>query len=346
MFEQLLKPPGILKMVSRMAVSLILGLGCLSISSGQPVAKRMAAAETRTPHAMPVAIYRDIRVRDLNRLLIDSFKESNFSLLAAKKDGDGITDYQFSYPMEKNGRSGSVVFGFKVDGTVVNGTCMNCFLRWGQIQNESDMAKLPWMARYDLNSRLYPDIDQAYASIKTKSRDYLDPQHGFDYQTLWSGERNRPGYDNAYVKVKLPDLKRELVRAFTESGFILLRDSNPAADAPDSVLAFSFPIDGDKPAGVVYSIQVASQFDADGFCYPCETRPVYDPYQALPPAGLSAMSGRLTLASRFEAGLSSAYDQTKAATERYLRPRTQFIRPPKSGPPGSAPPPRNPPVVT
>ena len=337
-------------MLSRIAVSLVLvlapGLGCLSISNAQPAAKRMAAVGTRTLHALPVAIYSNISAQDLNRLLIDSFKASNFALLAAKKDADGATAYQFSYPVEKNGKSGSVVFAFKVDGTVTNGKCMNCFLRWGQIENETDMAKLPWMAQYDLSSRLYPDIDRAYASIKTRSRDYLDPQHGFDYKPLWSGERNRPGYDNSYVKVKLPDLKRELVRAFTDSGFILLRDSNPAADAADSVLAFSFPIDGDKPAGVVYSIQIASQFDADGFCYPCETRPEYEPYQPLPPAGLSAMPGRLTLASRFEAGLGSAYDQTRAATERYLRPRTQFIRPPKPIPPGSTPPPRNPPVVT
>jgi hypothetical protein len=337
-------------MLSRIAAFLVpvlvLGPGCLSISNAQPAAKRMAAVETRTSHNLPVAIYRNIRVQDLNRLLIDSFAEFNFSLLAAKKDADGATAYQFSYPLDKQGKSGSVVFEFQVDGTVVNGKCMNCFLRWGQIQSESDMAKLPWMAQYDLSSRLYQDIDQAYASLKKKSGNYLDPQHGFDYKPMWSGERNRPGYDNSYVKVKLPDLKRELVRAFTDSGFVLLRDSNPAAEAPDSVLAFSFPVDGDKPAGVVYSIQVASQFDADGFCYPCETRPVYDPYQTLPPAGLSAMSGRLTLASRFEAGLNSAYDQTKAATERYLRPRTQFTRPPKSAPPGSPRPPPLPMVVT
>ena len=295
---------------------------------------------------MPVAIYRDISVRDLNRLLIDSFSESSFSLVAAKKDADGGTAFQFSYPMDKNGKSGTVIFEFKVDGTVVNGKCKNCFLRWGRIQNEGDIAKLPWMAQYDLNSRLYPDIDRAYASIKNKSGNYLDPQHGFDYKTLWSGERNRPAYDNSYVNIKLPDLKREVARAFTDSGFILVRDSNPAADAADSVLAFSFPIDGDKPAGVVYSIQFANQFDADGLCHPCETKPLYDPYQALPAAGLAAMPGRLTLASRFEAAFNSAYDQARASTERYLRPRTQFVRPPKPVPPGSSRPPSHPPVVT
>lgn len=349
-FSSIVNVTGAITMLSRIAVFpvlvLALGLGGLSVSSAQPVAKRMAAVETSAPHAMPVAIYRDIRARDLNQLLVDSFSESNFSLLAAKKDADGATAYQFAYPVDKTGKSDGVMFEFKVDGTVVNGKCMNCFLRWGQIRNENDIAKLPWMAQYDLRGRLYPDIDRAYAAIKSKSGNYLDPQHGFDYKPMWSGERNRPGYDNAYVKVKLPDLKRELVRAFTESGFVLLRDSHPGADASDSVLAFSFPVDGDKPAGVVYSIQVASQFDADGFCYPCETKPVYDPYQALPPAGLSAMPGRLTLASRFEAGLDSAYEKTGASTQRYLRPGTRFIRPPKPVPPGSTRPPRNPPVVT
>lgn len=333
-------------MLSRIAVflALILGLGCFSISSSQPVAKPVVTISPWVPHAFPVAIYRNIRADHLNQMLVDSFSEFNFSLLAKRKDADDSTVFQFSYPMDKNGKSGTVIFEFKVDGTVVKNKCMNCFLRRGRILNERDMGKLPWMAQYDLSSRLYPDIDQAYASIKSKSRDYLDPQHGFDYKNMWSGERNRPGYDNSYVKVKLPDLKREVARAFTDSGFILLRDSNPAADAADSVLAFSFPIDADSPNGVVYSIQFASQFDADGFCYPCETVRLYDPYQTLQPAGLSAMSGRLTLASRFESGLNGAYEKTRASTERYLRPGTQYIRPPKSASLGSVRPPPPPPT--
>ena len=331
-------------MLSRIAVFLILGVGCLSFSNGQLAPNPIATIDARSPPAMPMAIYRNIKVQDLNQLLVDSFSESNFSLLATRKDAGGIKVFQFSYPISKDGKTGSVIFQFKVDGTVVNNKCMNCFLRWGEIQNVRDIRKLPWMAQYELSSRLYPDIDQAYLSIKNKSRNYLDLQYGFDYRNIWSGERNRPGYDNSYAKVKLPDLKRDVARAFTDSGFILLRDSNPAADAADSVLAFSFPIDGDKPDGVVYSIQFASQFDVDGFCYPCETRSAYDPYQRLPPAGLSAMSGRLTLASRFEAGLNNAYEKTGAATLRYLRPGTQFARQQKFVPPGSPLPPPVPPT--
>lgn len=191
------------------------------------------------------------------------------------------------------------------------------------------------MVQYDLSSRLYPDIDKAYLSIKNKSLNYLDQKHGFDYKNMWSGERNRSTYDNSYVNISLPDLKRELTRAFTDAGFVLLRDSNPAADASNAVLAFSFPIDSDKPEGAVYSIQLTSQFDANGFCYPCDSGVVYNPHQKLPVAGLSGMAARLTLASRFESSLNSAYDQIRASTERYLRPRTQFVRPPKAAPLGS-----------
>lgn len=78
-----------------------------------------------------MAIYRNIKVDDLNRMLVDSFLESNFSLLAAKKDDDGITAFQFSYPIYKDGKFESVVFEFKVDGTVVKNKCMDCFLRRG-----------------------------------------------------------------------------------------------------------------------------------------------------------------------------------------------------------------------
>ncbi|MEO6017784.1 MAG: hypothetical protein ABIP46_11045 [Polaromonas sp.] len=330
------------KMWARVAAILILGFGYFSISNGQALQNPIASAATRS-HAMPMAIYKDIKIDDLSRLLIDSFSEFNFSLLAAKKSADGSTVFQFSYPIYKNG---SVIFEFNVDGTIVNKKCMNCFLRWGELQGEKAIEKLPWMAQYDLSSRLYPDIDKAYSSIQNKSLNYMDRQYGFDYKSMWSGERNRAGYDNSYVGVRVSNLKRELVRAFTDSGFVLLSDSNPATDASDSVLRFSFPIGSDKPDGVVYAIQLASQFDANGLCFPCESQVRYDPYQTLPPAGLSAMAGRLALASRFEAGLNNAYDQIKASTERYLRPRTQFVRPPKFAPPGSPRPALRPPVVT
>lgn len=289
-----------------------------------------------------MAIYRNITVDDLNRLLKDSFLESGFSLINAKRYEGGITAFQFSYPIDSNGKSGSVIFEFKVDGLVVNKKCADCFLRWGKIQDEKAIGKLPWMTQYDLSSRLYPAIDKAYLSIKNKSWSYLDQKHGFDYTNMWRGERNQSAYDNSYINISLPDLKRELTRAFTDAGFVLLRDSNPAADASQAVLAFSFPIDSDKPEGAVYSIQLMSQFDATGLCYPCESRVVYDPHQTLPAAGLSGMAARLTLASRFESSLNSAYDQIKASTQRYIRPRTEFVRPPKSAPldsPRPAPPP-------
>ena len=324
-----------------------LALGWLSAfpSNSQPgpypIASRKAAS-----NAFPIAIYRNIPVDQLNRLLIDSFSEFNFSLLAAKKDADGVMGYEFSYPIDKDGASGSVVFKFKVDGTVVNRKCVNCFLRWGQLQDETVTGKLPWMVQYELSSKLYPDIDRSYLSVKNKSQAYLDLQHGFDYRNMWDGERNRLAYSNAYVGIKLPDLKQEISRAMTGSGFVLLRDSNSAADAPDSTLTFSFPIDSGKPEGAVYAIRFANQFDAGGGCYPCEAVQVYDPHQTLPPLGLSAISGRLTLASRFESGLGRAYDQIMASTARHLRPRTQFVRPPTLAPLGTPRPPMRPMVVT
>lgn len=333
------------KILLKIPFCLALGLGLALPSNSQSVAHPIAVRKA-SRGALPIAIYRNISFLQLKKLLIDSFSESNFSLHAAKKDADGMMEFEFSYPIDRDARAGSVIFKFRVDGTVVNGKCMNCFLRWGELQDEKAIEKLPWMTQYELSSRLYPDIDRSYLSVKNRSQAYLDDQHGFDYKNMWDGERNRLAYSNAYVNIRLPDLKREIARALTDSGFILLRDSNPAADAPDSTLAFSFPIDGDKPDGAVYAIQFANQFDVNGLCYPCEATQVYDPHQTLPSLGLSGAAGRLTLASRFASGLDRAYDQIKASTERHLRPRTQFAKPPKSAPLGTPRPPRMPPVVT
>ncbi|OOG44607.1 hypothetical protein [Polaromonas sp. A23] len=313
-----------------LALGLVFAFPSNSQSGPYPI-----VARTVSGNVFPIAIYRNIPVDQLNKLLIDSFSEFNFSLRAAKKDADGVMEFEFSYPVDRDGTSGSVIFKFKVDGTVVNRKCMNCFLRMGRLQDEKEIGKLSWMAQYELSSRLYPDIDRSYLAIKNKSQAYLDRQHGFDYRNIWDGERNRFAYGNVYVGIKLPDLKREISRALTDSGFILLRDSNSVVDATDSTLTFSFPIDSGKPEGAVYAIQFANQFDVGGLCYPCEAMQMYDPHQTLPPLGLSAMSGRLTLASRFESGLDRAYDQIKASTERYLRPRTQFVRPPKLAPLGT-----------
>lgn len=333
------------RVLLKVSFCLTLGLAFAFPSNSQsgpyPIAARKVSG-----NVFPIAIYRNIPVEHLNKLLIDSFSESNFSLLAAKKDADGVMGFEFSYPIDKDGKSGSVIFKFKVDGTVVNGKCMNCFLRMGYLPDEKAIGKLPWMTQYELSSRLYPDIDRSYLSVKNRSLAYMDRQHGFDYKNMWDGERNRFAYNNAYINIKLPDLKQEISRALTDSGFVQLRDSNPAADAPDSTLVFSFPIDSGRPEGAVYTIRFANQFDVDGNCYPCEASQAYDPHQTLPPLGLSAVPGRLTLASRFESGLDRAYDQIKASTERYLRPRTQFVRPPKSAPLGTPRPPMRPPVVT
>jgi len=322
-----------IKLFLKISLCLGWGLGFALASHGQSVPYSTAARKAAS-QAVPLAIYKNITIPQLNKLLIDSFSAANFSLFAAKKGGGG-TEFEFSYPIEKAGKTGSVLFKFKVDGTVVNGKCMNCFLRWGYLQDEEAIRTLPWMVQYELSSRLYPDIDRAYQLVKNKSQAYLDYPHGFDYKNVWNGERNRTIHSNAYVNIKLPDLKHEMSRALTESGFVALRDSNPEADAPDTTLAFSFPIESGKPEGAIYAIQFANQFDAAGYCYPCEANEAYDPHQTLPALGLAAMPGRLTLSSRFESSLDRAYDRIKASTERYLRPRTQFAKPPKSAPLGT-----------
>lgn len=322
------------KILLRVLVCLTLAMGLVSHSSSEYASYPIAAKEIPNP-VFPIARYRDIKVDDLRKLLIDSFSEFNFHLIAVKKIPDGLMTFEFSYPIFSDGKPDSVIFTFNVDGAATNKKCANCFLRLGRIENEKALRKLPWITQYDLSSRLYPDIDRSYLSVERKSQAHIDPKHGFDYKKMWDGERNLSPYSNAYVGIKLPELKREIALALTDSGFVQVRDSNPAEDAADSRLTFSFPIDSGNAAGAVYSVQFANQFDADGLCYPCEARQLYDPHQALPPLGLSAMAGRLSLASRFESSLNKANEQIKASTSRYLRPRTQFVQPPKSAPLGS-----------
>lgn len=330
-----------------LCLAMALGLVSLShsIQADEPSSAKQAMAKPGPPsRGLPIAIYKDIKADDLNKLLVESFSESSFSQPAVRKVNEGLTEFEFSYPLDKEGRSGSVGFKFVVDGTVVDGRCMNCFLRTGQWQDAQAIDKLPWMAQYELNSRSQADLEKSYLSLKNKSLAYLERPSEFGYRQPGAGQRIRLAESNSYVGVRLPDLKRDVARALTDAGFVLVRDSNPAANAGDSGLVFSFPIGSGKTDGAVYTIRFTSQFDAEGRCYPCETTQVYDPYQNLP-SGLLAMAGRLTLASRFETGFNSAHDQIKASTERYLRPGTQFVRPSKPLPPGSTRPNR-PMVVT
>lgn len=332
-------------MVYKTAFFLILNLGLIAGTSAQKNEHPIATREIRS-HSLPIALYNNIKLDDLNKLVIQSFSEFNFSLLSAENDVDGILKFKFLYPIYKSGKPDNIIFQFKVDGVVANKKCASCSLRWGAIADEKAIGKLPWMVQYDLSSRLYPDMDKAYFSLKSKSNNYIDRQFGFNYKNTWDGERNKFSYNNAYVNVKLPDLKLEITRAFTESGFTVTKDSNAATDAARSVLVFSFPIDTDKPDGVAYAVLFENQFNTDGFCYPCEVSQFYDPHQNLPQMGLSAMSSRLTLASRFESSLDTVYAKLKASTEPYLRSKTQFNRTPKLAPLGSPRPQISPVPVT
>jgi hypothetical protein len=173
----------------------------------------------------------------------------------------------------------------------------------------------------------------------------MDARFGFHYQDQWRGERNL--YENSFIGVGLPDLKAVTIASYRAAGFTFVGDDDQKDSAMSrSELVFSCPVDPDQAAGVAYKVMLAGQFNEHGACFPCEMREVYDPYQQLPPAGLSGISNRLSLESRFTAARTLAFDQLKGATERYLRPGTEFFVPPKPAPLGSPRPRPIPPVPT
>ena len=151
--------------------------------------------------------------------------------------------------------------------------------------------------------------------------------------------------------MELPDLKTAIIDSYRAAGFTFVNDDQLDAAIGRSELEFSFPLDPDKGAGgVVYKVSLAAQFhdrNASGSgtssksssnssnCYPCEMSEAYDPYQQLPPAGLSGMTNRLSLEPRFAAARTLALERLKAATERYLRPGTLFLTPAKPAALGS-----------
>jgi hypothetical protein len=314
----------------------------LALPANGPFAAPPVAARPLRAESLPIAIYRNIGFEELKRLLVGAFTESGFALVDARKVPEALVQLEFRYPA--NAKDARVDWWFKVDGTLAGGKCANCFLRWGRLHGEHTVGDLPWMEQYDFSSRFYPDLDRAYALVRSRSEAFLDPQRGFAYQNTWNGERNRLPYSNSFAGVRLPDLKREIIRAWSDAGFVFLHDSNPAADAPASSLSFEFPIEPGGRQGAAYAIRFSSQFDAAGNCFPCETTASFDPHQPLPSLGLSGVGSRLTLAPRFESSLKDAYDRMQAATQQHLRPRTQFVRPPRTAALGSPRPPPLPPA--
>uniref|UniRef100_UPI000D4AC5CF hypothetical protein n=1 Tax=unclassified Variovorax TaxID=663243 RepID=UPI000D4AC5CF len=293
--------------------------------------------------SFPVAGYRNIGVAEFRSMVTQAFQRSGFSFVALDEQKNRSTVFEFRFDAEPKARLVPTVLVSTDELLDGKKKCNPCFLRFAQVSNAQDIKTLPWMAQYDLSARLVPAIDNAYATIESAGREHLDPAFRFSYKRQWEGERNLFG--NSFVGIGLPALQEQIVRAYRHAGFIPV-ESDAASKAFEPGLKFSFPVEPGKEGGVVYRVRIDSQYDADGRCNPCEVSEHYDPYQKLPPAGLSGVVSRATLESRFTAARDAAYEGMRIDLERYLRPRSVFSVPPKQVPLGSPPPPPTPLVVT
>lgn len=272
-----------------------------------------------------------------------AFQKSGFSLVAVDEQKGKSTVFQFRFDADPKSRLAPTVLMSADELPDSRRRCNPCFLRFAEIKNVQEIKALPWMAQYDLSARLIPAIDNAYSTIESVGREHLDPAFPFSYKREWEGEKNL--YGNSFVGISLPGLKEAVVRAYRSAGFVPIENELPSRPS-ELALTFSFPVDPARDGGVVYKVMIYSQYDADGHCHPCEVAEQYDPYQQLPAAGLSGVLNRATLESRFTTARSAAFESMRSELERYLRPRSAFLVPPKRAPLGSPPPPPTPPVVT
>ena len=312
-------------------------------AAGQNIQSPIMLHERTSPNAFPVAIYRGIKVDDFRKLVISAFESARFSLTAIEKSKDGTAQYKFFYSVATGGKIQRVDVVLRVDENLDKSKrCANCFLRLTMIPDLPSLQSSSWMLQYDLSRQVFSAIDQAYASIHDLGRKSMDVDFGFNYKNKWRGEKNL--YENSFVGIDPSSLRTMIIDAYSVAGFKLAGDTKK--DSIFSELTFSFPIAPDQTEGVVYKISLASQLDASNRCYPCEISEVYDPYQRLPATGLSGMSSRLTLESRFTAARMQALEKLKSGTEHYLRPETVFTIPPKPAPLGSPRPQIQPAAVT
>lgn len=292
---------------------------------------------------LPAAAYRNISAAEFRLMVRKSFQASGFSFSSIDEPKNKPATIKFNLVTDSTITLKPTIHVFIDELLDGRKRCNPCFLRSTEISNTSEINALPWMAQYNLTSLLVPAIDKAYSNIESSGRAYQDPSFNFSYKPQWGGERNLFG--NSYVGIALPDLKERIVNAYRNAGFIPIEnEANPKASELD--LVFNFPIDPTKESGAVYEIQIRSQFDENGHCYPCEVIEQYNPYQRLPPAGLSGVLNRATLESRFSAARTAAFESIRIDLERYLRPRSKFTVPSKPAPLGSPPPPPTPVVVT
>lgn len=293
--------------------------------------------------AFPAAAYRNISVTEFRSMVRKAFEASGFSFSSIDEQKNKSTVIQFE--LSATPKTGLIPKIILSTDEVLDGRkkCNPCFLRYAQVSNAEKIAALPLMMQYDLSTLLVPAIDKAYSNIESSGQKYLDPSFGFNYKPQWKGEQNVIG--NSYTEINLPDLGARIFNAYKNAGFTPI-ESDIDPKAPWIDLTFSFPIDPAKDGGAIYKLRIHSQYDADGRCYPCEVIEQYDPYQRLPPAGLSGVLNRATLESRFSTARSAAFENMKIDLERYLRPRSGFTVPIKPAPLGSPRPPPTPIVVT
>ena len=293
--------------------------------------------------AVAIARYQAIKQADFRKLVIGAFQQQGFSLRSINIAKDGRALYNLSYPVATGGPVQNVDVVVRADENLdKDRRCVNCFLRAATLPDIDQLQASPWMLQYQLSQQVFPAIDQAYASIRTNGRASMDAAYGFGYRNQWSGEKNL--YQNSFVGITPADLSAKILGAYQAAGFTLVSDAKPNAAASEWL--FSYPISPGQTEGVVYKITTASQWDADGRCFPCEISEDYDPHQRLPAAGLSGMANRLTLESRFSAARAQALEALKNATTPYLRPGTQFTTPPQPAALGSPRPQVRPMVVT
>ena len=328
-------------------LSIFWGMVLLESACGQSANAPLMLHPRLSSNALPVAAYRDIKVEDFSKLVISAFENSRFSLKTIEKTKDGDTHYKFSYPVPVGNGVQNIELLVRVNENLdKHRKCANCFLRLAELPDLPALRNLPWMAQYEVSSAIFPAIDRAFGKIRTDGQSAMDRNFKFDYRDQWRGERNL--YENSFVGIDLPDLKAATIDSYRAAGFTFLSDDQKDSAAGRSELVFSFPIDPDQATGVVYKVILAVQFNErrSGGCYPCEMREAYDPYQQLPAAGLSGMSNRLSLESRFTAARTLAFERLKGATSHYLRPGSLFLVPPKPAPLGSPRPQPLPVVVT
>lgn len=335
----------LLKSLRSFVLSIFWGMVLLKSASGQLGNAPLMLHPTLSSNTLPVAAYRDIKVEEFRKLVVGAFEDSRFLLTAVEVKG-GETHYKFSYPVRVGKGVQNIELLVRVNENLdKRKRCANCFLRLAELPDLPALRNLPWMAQYEVSSAIFPAIDRAFGKIRTTGQASMDRSFNFEYRDQWRGERNL--YENSFVGINLSDLKAATIDSYRAAGFTFVSDDQKGSAEGRTELVFYFPIEPDQAAGVVYKVVFAAQFNEHGSgCYPCEMKEAYDPYQQLPPAGLTGMSNRLTLESRFTAARTFAYERLKSGTGQYLRPGTVFLVPPKPAPLGSPRPSPVPVVVT